>query len=75
MSSMKQKQEDESFHLREKQQNALLKQQTGVPLTILYLLHKSAKTGRNRFLQNKSGWQMKVHKNEHNWLNKESTCA
>lgn len=41
----------------------------------LPLLHKSAKTGRNRFSQNKSGWQMKVHRNEHDWLNKESTCA
>lgn len=49
---MKQKQEDESSHLREKQQNALLKQQTGVPLTILYLcfinLQRQAETGSHK---------------------------
>lgn len=60
---MKQKEEDESSDLGEKQQNSLLKQQTVVPLTILCLCFMRLKWEETAFYKIKA---RNIQKQQHN---------
>lgn len=66
---MKQKQEDESSDLREKQQTPFLKQQIVVPLTILCLCFTHLRWEETAFYKIKA---CNVQKQQHNWIKKEA---